>query len=81
MKLSERYIITEPIEVIAVHGDVQTEINMVSHDGKPPLIDIRVWQRDPHEPMMGLYFYDDEFEKLREIMNEITLDPDKARIE
>lgn len=78
MRLSERFIITEPIEVIAEHGSVQTEINMVSHDGKTPLIDIRVWQKDPHEPLMGLYFHDDEFEKLRQIMNEITLDPEKA---
>ena len=71
-------VITEHIATIATRRNADIEVNLCSKNGKSALFDIRYWKKTDRTPLGGVSLFPDEVEMLRDLLNEITLMPEKA---
>ena len=78
MSSNKKIVITEHIATIATRRATDIEVNLCSKDGKSALLDIRYWLKSDRTPLCGIRLFPEEVEVLRDLLNEITLMPEKA---
>ena len=78
MRAESKIVITEHIATIATRRYADIEVNLCSKGGKAALFDIRYWKKSDRTPLGGVSLFPDEVERLRDLLNEITLVEDLA---
>ena len=68
--------IIEHIATIGENRRTVIEVNLASHNRKPPILDIRAFKKEDHSPMAGIYLLPVQIENLRNVLNEITMVPE-----
>lgn len=75
---SDDFKITEHVSTLSENEYISIEVNMVSLKDSYPRMDIRKWLKATEKgslkrPLGGITLYDDEVEKLRDLLNGIEL--------
>lgn len=70
--------ILEHIEVIGENKNRTIEVNLVQINDREPVLDIRSFIKEGHVPAGGIWLKPEQVENLRDVLNQITLMPEKA---